>query len=188
MSHQQINKFFEENYSWLKKITKGNIYLYNSLNKDVDECISLMYMHVIERADKIADEDKLIDFCGNFSIKAAFWANSKFNKIASHNSATFSTDCFLFTDGEYEEYDDSDDIRYDEMNEQIAKFIEQLEERWERIYATVYFNYVKQGIKPSVRTLKKHFGIGHTPSQKLKKEFELKFQDWLNTQKSLKQI
>ena len=186
MTKSKIDKFFSENYNWLKKITKGNVYLYNSLNKDVDECVSLMYIHVLEKADNIEDEDQLIDYCGNFSIKATYWTNSAFNKINNHNTKTIQTESFLFMDDEYKEYDNTNDILYDERNKLITEFIEQLPEKWERRYATVYFNYIKQGIKPSVRTLKKHFGIGHTPSQKLKKEFELKFKEFINNRINLK--
>lgn len=180
MSNNQINKFFEENYTWLKKITTANIYANNSRNKDVDECISLMYMHVIKHQDKITSEDILIDFCGKFSIQNTYWNNSEFNKIARVNNKVTTIEDYANFDIE----DKKDDIHsneeiLDERWKLIDSFIQGLQEKWEKRYATVYFNYIREGIRPSVRTLNKHFGIGHVPSQKIKKEFETKLNLWL---------
>ena len=180
MSNNQINKFFEENYTWLKKITTANVYANNSRNKDVDECISLMYMHVIKHQHKITNEDILIDYCGKYSIQNTYWNNSEYNKIAQVNNKVTTIEDYTNFDVEDVEGDIfNKEEQMEERWKLIDLFIQQLPEKWERRYATVYFNYIRQGIRPSVRTLNKHFGIGHVPSQKIKKEFETKLNLWL---------
>jgi hypothetical protein len=175
-----IDKFFNENYNWLKSITQSNIYKYNSFNKNVDECITLMYLHLLKNKDKIKTEDDILDFCGQYSIKNTYWANSEFNKISKSNSKLSLVDDWCGYDREIIDVANIEEW-YDEKYNYINEFIKTISEPWEKVYAIVYFNFVKKGIKPSVRKLKEHFNIGHGPSQKIKKEFEMKLSNWLKT-------
>lgn len=190
MSVDDINCFFENNYNWLKKISQSNIYLNKSKNVDADELISLMYLHLIKNKEDLKGEDDILDYCGRYSIQNAYWKNSEFNKIASVNNkvtiigtpSDFDPNALVVEEGDVI-------LRERDLEEKwsiIDNFIMTLTEKWERRYATVYFSYIKDGKRPSVRALKNHFNIGHAPSHKIKKEFESKLNEYLKTRNVVK--
>jgi hypothetical protein len=182
MSIEEVNKFFTENMNWLKRISSSNIYLNGSINKSHTELISLLYLHIVKNIDSIKNEDELLDWCGKYIIQNSYWTNSEFNKICGINNKVNLYDNLNGFDKASEE--DNVPLLEIELENKwkiIDKFIMSLSEKWERRYAQVYFNYIKDGKRPTVRALKEHFKIGHAPSHNIKKEFESKLREFLKT-------
>lgn len=120
MTKQQLDQYFNKNYSLIKEYISKSFSKNGVKNEDPDFFFSELYLYILDRLNDIEEESTLKKYISTFIHNNTYWTNSSVREAEVHSRRKRNTE-FIPDQFESEPADDEEDqLEAEKLNEYKA--------------------------------------------------------------------